>query len=108
MTLQLKAWHVSLVILLAGAVMSAYAVRVLFVDPVHNAPKVALAVVSQKLATATAVAPTPAAVGSADAPPAPPRQVLALTDRVDCSLIRGTEYRSESERAWYLANCVNA
>jgi hypothetical protein len=26
-------------------------------------------------------------------------------DRTDCAAIRGTDYRSEAERQWFLANC---
>jgi hypothetical protein len=30
-----------------------------------------------------------------------------LPDRTDCDEIRGTDYRSATEREFYLANCVN-
>jgi hypothetical protein len=30
----------------------------------------------------------------------------AAPDRFDCNEIRGTEYESDSERAWFLANCT--
>jgi serine/threonine-protein kinase len=33
--------------------------------------------------------------------------VLPLLDRTSCAQISGTVYRSESERQWYLQNCVN-
>lgn len=29
-----------------------------------------------------------------------------LADRTDCNAIRQTDYRSESERQWFLRNCV--
>jgi len=47
-------------------------------------------------ATATA---QPLAVATS-APPTP------LPDRTNCEEIRGTEYRSPTERQWYLDNCV--
>jgi hypothetical protein len=40
-------------------------------------------------ATASPVATTPA----------------RLADRTSCDAIRGTDYRSEAERQWFLANC---
>jgi hypothetical protein len=45
----------------------------------------------------------PAAVANANpsgAPPGPPGP-----DRTDCNAIRGTDYRSGAEQAWYLRNC---
>jgi hypothetical protein len=30
----------------------------------------------------------------------------AHTDRFNCDAIRGTDYESEDERAWFLANCI--
>ncbi len=47
-------------------------------------------------------AATPATTGTAQAQPTP-----AAGDRADCSQIRGTPYRSSTERAWYQANCLN-
>ena len=39
-----------------------------------------------------------------------PTQVVAsvtpLADRRNCAEIRGTDYRSESERQWFIANCL--
>jgi hypothetical protein len=29
-----------------------------------------------------------------------------LADRTSCGEIRGTDYRSQAERAWFLANCT--
>jgi hypothetical protein len=62
--------------------------------------------------TATAMVPpaateTPTAT-SAESPtqtPVPPT-ATAGPDRTSCDEIRGTPYRSESERRWYLDNCV--
>lgn len=31
-----------------------------------------------------------------------------LPDRTDCAAIRNTEYRSDAERRWFLANCTGA
>jgi len=38
---------------------------------------------------------------------APAARVTAtrLPDRTNCAEIRGTDYRSDSERTWFLANC---
>lgn len=40
-------------------------------------------------------------------PPAqlPPAQPLTLPDRTSCVEIRGTDYRSEAERQWFIRNC---
>jgi hypothetical protein len=37
-------------------------------------------------------------------PAAPPTRT-PLLDRADCSAIRGTDYRSENERQWFIRNC---
>ena len=37
-------------------------------------------------------------------PVAPPTRT-PLLDRADCNAIRGTDYRSESERQWFIRNC---
>ena len=37
--------------------------------------------------------------------PAAATSVPALADRTNCNEIRNTEYRSETERQWFLANC---
>ena len=29
-----------------------------------------------------------------------------IADRMNCDAIRGTDYRSESERLWFFANCI--
>jgi hypothetical protein len=45
-----------------------------------------------------------------EVPPAtelqPPPEPATLTDRRNCAEIRGTDYRSTSERDFYLANCL--
>ena len=41
---------------------------------------------------------------STPVPPAP--TVPPVTNRRDCSAIRGTDYLSQEERAWFLDNCV--
>ena len=57
--------------------------------------------------------PTPNAVSDVLAVPTatrlPPTEAPAptkLPDRNDCDAIRGTDYRSPTEREWFLANCV--
>lgn len=39
---------------------------------------------------------------------ATPQVSQPLSDRTSCDAIRGTAYRSSSERTWFLANCVTA
>jgi lipoprotein-anchoring transpeptidase ErfK/SrfK len=58
---------------------------------------------SQTLATPTPLAEEPRAQ-VASATPAPTQ--TPLPDRTDCNEVRGTQYRSGSEREWYLANCL--
>jgi hypothetical protein len=43
---------------------------------------------------------TPEAAPTSAPPPPPP------PNRLDCAVIRGTEYLSGAERAWFLAHCV--
>ena len=38
-------------------------------------------------------------------PTTTPEALAALPDRADCGAIGGTDYRSDTERAWYIANC---
>lgn len=52
-------------------------------------------------ATATSATMTPP-------PTATIQPFTALPDRQDCRIIRGTPYRSETERAWFLAYCFSA
>jgi hypothetical protein len=37
--------------------------------------------------------------------PATPPTRTPLADRTDCAAIRGTDYRSEAERQWFMVNC---
>jgi hypothetical protein len=37
--------------------------------------------------------------------PATPPTRTPLADRTDCAAIRGTDYRSEAERRWFISNC---
>jgi predicted Ser/Thr protein kinase len=48
----------------------------------------------------------PTQVQTAPAEDAPVEVPIVLEDRFGCGEIRGTDYRSESERSWYLANCL--
>ena len=48
-----------------------------------------------------AAAPTPRSL-----PPTEPPVPTKLPDRNDCDAMRGTDYRSPTEREWFLANCV--
>jgi hypothetical protein len=61
-------------------------------DPQASAPTV-----TPTRAVAAAQSPTPAATAVPTQTPVP--------DRTDCSAIRGTDYRSEAERAWFNENC---
>ena len=62
---------------------------------------------SRELPDNASVTPAPAPTR----PSVPPPAALAptatpLPDRTDCASIRGTDYHSEAERDWYLANCL--
>ena len=37
--------------------------------------------------------------------PSPLATPTVLADRTNCAEIRGTDYRSQSERQWFIANC---
>lgn len=54
--------------------------------------------------TAARVASTPTTISSVLAAPTP----SPLTDRTDCDEVRGTDYRSPTEREWFLANCLTS
>ncbi|HEY4684918.1 MAG TPA: hypothetical protein VII57_02615 [Dehalococcoidia bacterium] len=54
-------------------------------------------------AVASPATPTPAPPPTEQAPPAAP---VTLPDRTNCAEIRGTAYRSETERQWFIANCT--
>lgn len=53
----------------------------------------------------TPTEPSPTPTAEAEAPPPEPT-AAPVTNRQDCNQIRGTQYVSEEERTWYLANCV--
>ena len=55
---------------------------------------------SRSSSISSASSPVPAATGLLQITTPTPRP-----DRKDCDAIKGTDYRSETERAWYLANC---
>jgi hypothetical protein len=48
----------------------------------------------------------PAAVPVSTMPEAPAVPSATADNRANCDEIQGTDYRSDGERAWYLANCV--
>ena len=48
----------------------------------------------------------PAAVPVSSAPQAPAAPSATAGNRANCDQIRGTSYRSDGERTWYLGNCV--
>jgi predicted secreted Zn-dependent protease len=65
---------------------------------------------SQTTVVATQVSATPAPPAApTDVPPTPEAAATAevLPDRTGCDEIRGTDYRSESERAFFLGNCIS-
>lgn len=51
--------------------------------------------------TSSPVPPTPVPTP----PPSPPPEPAVLPDRTNCNEIRGTDYRSPTERLWFLDNC---
>ena len=64
-------------------------------------PSSAVATAGAATLTATATAPSAAAPSTDEA-----EERLLLPDRVDCGAIRGSDYRSATERQWFLANCI--
>ena len=48
---------------------------------------------------------TPGPRNVSTAPAASRPTATVVLDRTDCDAIRGTEYRSATERQWFLANC---
>jgi hypothetical protein len=56
--------------------------------------------------TTPAASATPVSAGPASATTTP-EALAALPDRADCGAISGSDYRSDAERAWYIANCPN-
>jgi lipoprotein-anchoring transpeptidase ErfK/SrfK len=77
-------------------------------------PIVLVAAVAYQLANATAPVQQPPAVVSPTSvtsaaeveTPTPAATSTPVPDRTSCNEIRGTEYRSSSERDFYLANCL--
>jgi hypothetical protein len=64
----------------------------------------------QAPAAAAAAPPPPPSGQPAPAPPPPPppaqpAPALQASDRTSCDEIRGTAYRSDAERLWYVRNC---
>src|ERR1044072_8270518 len=49
--------------------------------------------------------PAPTATPRPPEPTAPPPTATPPPYRIDCAAIRGTAYRSDEERTWYLTNC---
>ena len=64
-------------------------------------PSSAVATPGAAISTATTTAPSVAAPSTTEA-----EERLLLPDRVDCGAIRGSDYRSATERQWFLANCI--
>ncbi len=86
-------------ILLVGVPVAAFLLAVTFSVTLsrdeETPAETSTPVVAMPGPTATLVPPTPTPVPTA-VPPA---------HRIDCATIRGTPYRSDDERSWYLANC---
>jgi hypothetical protein len=62
-------------------------------------------------ADATPPSPAAEATGASPAPAATPSPALsptALAHRTSCDAIRTTQYQSEAEKQWFIANCTNA
>jgi len=69
----------------------------------------ATAVPSPASSTPAPAVASPATPTPAPPPPteqAPPAAPVTLPDRTNCAEIRGTAYRSETERQWFIANCT--
>lgn len=49
--------------------------------------------------------PSSASPGAVSTPRGAAPTATAAAFRTDCAAIRGTDYRSEAERQWFLANC---
>ena len=58
-------------------------------------------------ATPVAAAPTSNPSPSPSATLVVPPTATVLPDRTTCGAVEGTSYRSDAERAWYLANCTS-
>lgn len=100
----LKPWHFALLAFVAGIALTTGIALALTSGSSHKPSQQALAAVvtpTEVPPTATAVPPTPVP----PPPPAPPLERVVLPDRTNCAEIRGTDYRSATERLWFLANC---
>lgn len=86
-TIPLKLWQIAAVGFLASVIMHAC---------------VFAAVLGDGDAAPAAGSPARPASQPAARPPLTPTR---LADRTSCDAVRGTEYRSESERLWFLQNC---
>lgn len=68
--------------------------------------RVAMATISE--ATPTGIPSPSTSMPSPETPIPPPptsEPVIQLFDRTTCAEIRGTDYRSDSERLWFVVNC---
>ena len=86
-----KLWQVAAIGFVLGVSLHAWAVLAVLDDDGNSA-------VEAPIATPADSTPAPAPTATA-APTQPP-------DRRSCEEIRGTDYRSEAERDWFLRNCV--
>jgi hypothetical protein len=93
---QLTALALLVVLLVSALACTREVERIVVVTPTRP-PATAT---SQPLATPTLAPTPPESQPESQVPPTP------LPDRVNCADITGTEYRSPTERQWYLANCV--
>ena len=80
---------------------------------VSNAVSGSSASPAEPLNVAISVAPTQTpspspAFSAIPSPPLPSPVPTRLSDRTDCASIRGSDYRSETERQWFAANCAAA
>ena len=95
-------WLVLPVALLALGALVAWASE-LGDTPIGPPPTPSLTVTPTASQTATATASTTA---TASPTPSPTPTSTPHLDRQACDEIRGTDYRSPSEREWFLINCV--
>ena len=59
----------------------------------------------EKAVAALAVPATTASPTQTAIPPSPQPTNTKLPDRINCAEVRGTDYRSPTEREWFIANC---
>ncbi len=86
----------------AVLVLSGAAVAVFVLGDSDKAPSAALVVTT----TSVPVSPEPAPTIAATATATPPEAAAPLPDRKSCDEIRGTPYRSDSERDFFQETCV--